>query len=587
MLLLQRKREGTLQLTAVILTFFIYSFAKVLETMAHDTNSIRFWIHIEYVGITMIPFTQFNFFNVYIRLEKRIGRIVSSLLFTAGLFFLLLQFTYRYHELFYSDVLFFKLKGFSYYTVSPHLGFDLFSLYQVSSALLSIFYIIRKMKREKKTYRRKGKILLLVILIPFTSYLALQFSISDLRIDLTPYSLLFSTLLLLYLHATDSLFTLVPSDKTFLLNSLIDGILIFDKDSVLLNYNDKALDYLPSLGESHVGRNLEELSQLIPSIQALKYEYLRSNPETGIGTELEDAARTPRTLEVRYFTVDPEKYGQEIGALILRDVSHFHRLERELERSLRNIEEANRLKSMVIEVMSHDLRSPFIMLKNLRYLISAGIVERGSPMEDRGGADLDVLIDRADSLVTNLLALSPPSEVSSLSPLQPVSLEEMFQSLEYRISRYAKKRGVFFHLSQEDSLFVFSRQKLLQSVLWNVIENAIKYSYSDGMVHVEAYSVDHAIHITIENEGVSIPEDVLDVLKGDGWGVKSDGVDGESGPGIGLFASQRFIRWLDGAMQVVQRDGGGTRVSLRLPGAEKNREGASLPVSQGGFQSIL
>ena len=72
------------------------------------------------------------------------------------------------------------------------------------------------------------------------------------------------------------------------------------------------------------------------------------------------------------------------------------------------------------------------------------------------------------------------------------------------------------------------------------------------------------VELVIENQGVSIHSDVLTAYQQGRWGVTKRGTAGETGPGIGLFASRRFMEIQEGSMQVQQREGGGTRVVLRL-----------------------
>ena len=69
-----------------------------------------------------------------------------------------------------------------------------------------------------------------------------------------------------------------------------------------------------------------------------------------------------------------------------------------MEDSFQKLVELNNLKTMVIEVMSHDLRSPLIAMRSLRNLMSNKTISYNSVIWKRSGDELDSLIDRVDSL---------------------------------------------------------------------------------------------------------------------------------------------------------------------------------------------
>jgi len=271
-----------------------------------------------------------------------------------------------------------------------------------------------------------------------------------------------------------------------------------------------------------------------------------------------------RYVEVRQFLVEGRHKGTQVVTLVLRDVSERRRMIEELRLSYERIVEADRLKGLVIDVMSHNLRSPLQLMKSLRQLIASQEVSQNPAIWERGGKELDALIDQADILIANLLTLNISFDDEDAYQGTAVDIEAVVEQLSDKFRISASKKDVRYNSFLEGSVLVYGHEKLLSITLRNILDNALKYSYPGSEVFLHALVGKKEVELVIENQGVSIHSDVLAAYQQGRWGVTKRGTAGETGPGIGLFASRRFMEIQEGSMQVQQREGGGTRVVLRL-----------------------
>ncbi len=559
-LLFRQERRGARQLAFLLSVLLIYTFGYAMETLSTEPDTIRFWVHVQYLGIPFIPLGLFNFTNFYFRMQGRNLKIVTLSLFFFGLTVMIMEFTHRFHHLYYSDLVYSKFKGFSTFTFTPYFFYHLHSLIQVALMGTFVFFAVRMVLEGGRIYLKRGALLILFVLIPLLTDLAVIVSHFEARVDFVPFTFFLSSIILMYLYLSDSLFSVIPVDKMFILNSLLDGMLIFDRQEVLLYFNDKALEVMPELSEELIGRKLKHAAQRVPFLSSFKF----SGSDGATEYEISSATGDQRYIEVRTLSAVSRNESQDLKILIVRDVSEDHRVREDIEAMYRRIAETNRLKSMVIDVLSHDLRSPFVMMGNLRKLMDEKVIEHTPSLLVRGGEELESLIDRADVLVTNMSALDLMDKPENDYPLSDICLGDVLTSLDERLEKLRKKKEMNCTREIQSELVVHAHAFLLKSVLWNVIENAFRFSTPGSSVTLKAGSGRDVIWFEVFNEGTVIDTDVVQMFSQDGWGVKTPGTSGEKGAGIGLYASRKFMTWMGGTFTLEPVAMTGTRARLEF-----------------------
>ncbi len=555
MLIMYRERRGAKQLALLLTAIFIYTFGYLMETVSTDPVMIRIWVRVQYLGIPFIPVTLFNFTNLYFRLHSAHRKMISSVLFLFGLLILGLQFTYPYHSLYYSDVSFTKVNGFSIMSFTPHLFYHLQNLYQVIIMGLYVFSAVRMMVLRNPSSLKRGVLLILAVLIPLLTDFVVIVSHFDARIDYVPFTFFLTVLILMYLYSTDSLFSPIPVDTRFILDTLLDGLLIFDEKKVLLYFNERAQEVIRDLSPSMIGSTVDTLSSVLPLLQKTVGK-VWDRPEESTGEYAIGAGDILQVIEVRSFRVPGERHGQILTVFTFRDVSESRKMRNDLAEMYLRIAETNRLKSMVIDVLSHDLRSPFVMMKNLRHLMEEDVIEHTPSLLVRGGQELEALIDRADVLVCNMLSLDIVEAPEQMFPLGAVDPSSILTSFSTRIERLKEKKQVLWAVELEDDLVIRGHEFLVKSILWNMIENAFRFSPPGASASLKGLRKGDTVCIEIFNECEGISDEVLTMFSTKGWGVKTVGTGGEKGSGLGLYASRCYMEWIGGVLRLMRVEGG-------------------------------
>ncbi len=135
-------------------------------------------------------------------------------------------------------------------------------------------------------------------------------------------------------------------------------------------------------------------------------------------------------------------------------------------------------------------------------------------------------------------------------------------SLWYNI---AKEKNITLENQVPDNLSVWADKNALESVVRNLISNALKFTYPKGKVVVFGGKEDNMVRLMIRDNGIGIQKAVLDKLFDIEHEISSDGTNGEKGTGLGLVLSHELIRQCNGTLSVESQPGQGSVFTIELP----------------------
>ena len=115
------------------------------------------------------------------------------------------------------------------------------------------------------------------------------------------------------------------------------------------------------------------------------------------------------------------------------------------------------------------------------------------------------------------------------------------------------------------SVEVYADRKMVETILRNLISNAIKYTPGRGEVSISAKKNDEKVEITVSDSGIGIsPEQIATLFKIDEH-QNGTGPDKEMGTGIGLILCKEFVNKNNGKIWVESRMGEGSKFIFSLP----------------------
>ena len=250
-----------------------------------------------------------------------------------------------------------------------------------------------------------------------------------------------------------------------------------------------------------------------------------------------------------------------------------------LQVALDAAESANRAKTRFLASASHDLRQPMHTLS----LFSAALAMR--PLDPRSQAIVSQMNVALQALSSQLDALLDVSKLDAgVVVAQPVnfSLDQMLRRLHGDYEPLAARKGLALQLSSFTAAVVHSDPVLLERVLRNLLDNAIKYTPA-GVVTVVASKVVRGaaagFELTLRDSGPGIAGAEHERVFEEFYQLGNPERDRRQGLGLGLSIVRRLAHLLELQLQMVSAPGQGTQFTLQLAAASAHLAAAAVPAS--------
>lgn len=226
--------------------------------------------------------------------------------------------------------------------------------------------------------------------------------------------------------------------------------------------------------------------------------------------------------------------------------------------------EREELRNTLLSSISHDLRTPIAGITGAATTL---IEDPGVLREAERNALLGTIQDEAfrmHRLVSNLLDLTRLESGTTDLHREWLPVEEVIGSALNHLGRPAEGREILVSM-ERPGLLVHGDSLLLEQVLINLVENALKFSPVDSPVELKVYAQPQAILILVCDRGPGIPEGfemrIFDKLFRLPGRTPSSG----SGAGLGLAICQGIVQAHGGQITVVNRHEGGAQFQVILP----------------------
>lgn len=127
----------------------------------------------------------------------------------------------------------------------------------------------------------------------------------------------------------------------------------------------------------------------------------------------------------------------------------------------------------------------------------------------------------------------------------------------------AKNKDMEIRVNRDEDYQVVVDEKWVVEAVYNIIDNAIKYSESNTTIYVEAFSYEMFSGIRIRDEGIGIAQEEIPLLFGRFY--RGKGVHDMDGIGVGLFLTREIVEGNGGYIKVKSKPGEGTTFDICFP----------------------
>jgi signal transduction histidine kinase len=241
------------------------------------------------------------------------------------------------------------------------------------------------------------------------------------------------------------------------------------------------------------------------------------------------------------------------------------RLFREAESARHTTEAASRSKDEFLSTLSHELRNPLNAVHGW-----ASLIERGQLGEAQTRRAVQIIVRNVNAqirLVDDLLDMSKVVSGRMRLTVQPVDLRDVIENGIEAVRHAAEAKGVRLQpVLQEPGLLVNGDPGRLQQVVWNLLENAVKFTPKDGRVQIHLQRIRSHVEIIVSDTGQGIAADVLPYVfdrlrQSEGWSTR-----GHGGLGIGLALVRHLVELHGGSVYAESPgEGKGATFVVKLP----------------------
>ena len=323
-------------------------------------------------------------------------------------------------------------------------------------------------------------------------------------------------------------------------------------------------------GPSHVEAMRQQLSDSTTQIRLLLPE-AKPDTQRPASSVLLRASETGLPWTIVAIDADPERARAEsrtrrttflaglalVAALILASgYFTFRGIRREIATA--------RLHSEFVSAVSHEFRTPLTSIRQLSHMLRSGRVAS----DERRGQYYEVLVresERLHRLVERLLRIGRAD--AGKFQVEPLDARDLARAVVDDFVAQPGAHAVDVQATAAACLLRADRD-MLSLALWNLLDNAVKYSPGGGQVRVDVTRHDGRVAMAVQDQGVGIaPDDQRRIFETFVRG-SADRVAETSGSGLGLALVDRVVRGHGGSVTLASEPGRGSTFTMWLPAVD-------------------
>jgi signal transduction histidine kinase len=238
---------------------------------------------------------------------------------------------------------------------------------------------------------------------------------------------------------------------------------------------------------------------------------------------------------------------------------------RQIEQSEQELRILNASKNKFFSIIAHDLKNPFHTVMGYSYLLNKDYELFSESERRKFAVDIYQSTNNIFRLLQNLLDWSKAQTGRLKFAPMEIDFNRILENSVSVLSALAEQKKIQLKYSYSNDLKIFADPLMIETVLRNLINNAIKFTPENGSVEITAEQTENQIKIKVSDTGIGISEeDVQNLFRIDSK-VKRKGTNEEDGSGLGLILCKEFVDKNKGILCVESKPGKGSTFSFTLP----------------------
>lgn len=250
-----------------------------------------------------------------------------------------------------------------------------------------------------------------------------------------------------------------------------------------------------------------------------------------------------------------------------QDITAHLSTKRQLLQYAEQLKAANSNKDKFFNIIAHDLRNPLTSIMNLGEQLAKDAVLSPRPRIKQSAEKLLNSVNRLTKLTENLLQWSRLQTGKLEFRPSRISVNDLIEPNIELLAGNAQKKNITIRSHIPNGTLVFADHTMMDSVIQNLITNAIKFTNEGGRIDVSADIDGNFVRITIKDTGIGMDREKLNSLFKIEQQQVTYGTAGERGTGLGLLLCKELVEKNNGQLLVNSQLNVGTTVLFDLPRA--------------------
>jgi PAS domain S-box-containing protein len=268
-----------------------------------------------------------------------------------------------------------------------------------------------------------------------------------------------------------------------------------------------------------------------------------------------------------------------------RDITERMRSEEELKLKNEELSSLNAEKDKFFSIIAHDLKGPFNGFLGLTQIMADELPSLTAAEVQNIAVSMRNSAKNLYHLLENLLDWSQIQKGAFPFNPEGFQLGLVVGSCVNMIHESAKSKDIEISINVADGLFAFADKNMIQTVIRNLVLNAIKFTRKGGKVSILAKATaDNNIEISIQDNGIGMSQNMIENLFRIDVQNNRTGTEGESGTGLGLLLCKEFIEKHGGKIWVESEENSGSTFYFTFPYNPVSEEKKNVEIQDSAFQ---
>lgn len=254
--------------------------------------------------------------------------------------------------------------------------------------------------------------------------------------------------------------------------------------------------------------------------------------------------------------------GEYSHKIQMRGDDEYTTLATEFNKLTDRLQESEATQRQFVSDASHELKTPLASIK----LLSDSILQNDMDADTMREfvSDIGNESDRLTRMTQKLLTLSK-ADAQTTCEHEVVDLGETVRRVFRMLVPLADRTEIKLTASLDRDCYVLSMEDDAYQIIFNLVENGIKYNHAGGSVHVTARHTQDEAELLVEDTGMGIPQDAIEHIFERFYRVDKARSRQAGGSGLGLSIVHELVERNFGTIEVSSKEGEGTKFTVRMP----------------------